>query len=234
MTPSQERKIARDKDRKRKGKKQRRFHKILLDPTQHAFPGWAQVEGPWTLKTCKWFIAWCHIGHLFPHYRHEFHRRLNCANLHYCLHDEFVQRCIEVWKFLYAGVHVVSNEVSYNIAQMVYAEIILEREVDWRTLKKSPQTIKPTQPNIPRAPYPAANPREGLTTPRGYKRGIPDEDIVWSDSEEERTERQEVDEEEPDQTMEEGGAHFDEGGPSQACTEGGPSQFYNEGGPSEE
>ena len=74
---------------------------------------------------------------------------------------------------------MVSNDVPYGLLQMVYAEIILHKEVDWRTLKRSPQVTKPTEQDIPRAPFPSANPREGLTTAKNWKDGLADEKIVW-------------------------------------------------------
>lgn len=102
----------------------------------------------------------------------------NACNLHYCHNDEFVQRCIEVWKFLYSGKCVAANEVPLFIAQMVYAEVILKKKVDWRTIKKSTQVTKPTEADIPRAP-PSETPRYGLSPARGVKPGPTDEEYDW-------------------------------------------------------
>jgi hypothetical protein len=192
MNAAVERKRQRDTGRSRKGKKQKRNHRILQDPTHLAFPGWETEEGVWKHKTVKNYIAWCHIGKLFPHHRHEKHVKLNSANLHYCKHDEFVQRCIEVWRFLYKGKNVMKNEVSLSIAQMVYAEVILEKAVDWSTIKRTPHTFHPTEQDIPRAPL-SENPREGLTTPKKWEEGPADEEYVWTNpnSDEEEDQKQE-------------------------------------------
>jgi hypothetical protein len=205
MVTAAERKTQRDTSRKRKGKKVKRNHQILLDPTQLAFPGWETVDGVWDQKTVKMYISWCHIDKLFPLRRHELHIKLNCANMHFCKNDEFVQRCVEVWRFLYGGKNVVSNDVTYSVLQMVYAEIILQKVVDWRTIKKTPQITKPTVQDIPRAPFPSANPRDGLTTAKGTKdNGQADEDVVWLPSDDEGGPSRLLDETHPIGSNEEG------------------------------
>lgn len=153
----------------------------LFDPTVKAFVGWEEAPMPWTQSTCKRFIEWCHIDKVFPNWRHEVHLKQNVANLHYCEDPEFAQRCIEVYKFIYRRDVVEGSRVPLFIAEMVYAEVKLEREVDWSSLKKGPSFTVPRSPHIPRAPL-SSNPFAGLRPKKGIIEGPSNEDYRFSRS----------------------------------------------------
>jgi hypothetical protein len=124
-----------DKRRRRRGKIHKKYLHILFDPNNKAFQGWEAVVELWSLTTCERFIEWCHIGKAFPPSRHEIHRKHNVANLKYCTWPEFKERCIQVHQFLYDQPNVKSNSVILSILRMVYAEIALEKKVDWMTMR---------------------------------------------------------------------------------------------------
>lgn len=151
-----------------------------MDITVKAFSGWENVPTPWTQATCKRFMEWCHIDKLFPFWRHKIHRKHNMANLHYCNDPNFVQRCIEVHKFLYRNEDVETSKLPQFIAEMVYAEVRLEKEVDWSSLKKGPTFTLPTGPHIPRAPL-ADDPFLGQGPKKPIVEGPSDEAYVWTD-----------------------------------------------------
>ena len=169
------------KKTKPKGDRHHRHRCILMDPTAKAFRGWRNIEADWSLTTCKTFVEWCHIDKLFPYHRHRSHLKQNYANLHYCRDDAFVQRCIEVYRFLYGTPKIPRSEVGLNICQMVYAELKLGRTVDWRTMKASKKITIPTDKDIPRA-GPSNNPRDGLGPRKNIKDAVADEDYSWSSS----------------------------------------------------
>lgn len=169
------------KKTKKKGERHDRNRRVLLDPASKAFRGWRNVDEDWTLPVCKTFVGWCHIDKLFPYYRHKIHLNQNLANLHYCKDDAFVQRCIEVYRWLYKTEKVPRSEVSLGICQMVYAELQLERTVDWRSMKASKKLSIPTAKDIPRANL-SNNPRDGLGPKKHIIEGVPDEDYQWSSS----------------------------------------------------
>ena len=64
---------------------------------------------------------------------------------------------------------------------MAYAEVVLGKSVDWRTIRKSPHVTLPTEMEIPRAPL-SSNPFGGLPTAKNMKKGPSNEDYVWSNS----------------------------------------------------
>ena len=171
---------ANKKKTKPKGHSQPRQRRYLVDPGAMAYRGWERLGNEWTANECKLFVGWCHIGKLFPYHRHKQHLSTNMANLHYCRDDQFRQRCIEVYNRLYNTVTVKRNEVPLFLCQMVYAEVVLSRRVDWRTIKgtKIANTI-PTK-DIPTA-GPAGDPWAGLGKRKHIKPGVPDAEFEWSD-----------------------------------------------------
>ena len=164
---------AQKKKKKAKGRTQSRQRRILLDPHARAYPGWDQFQGDWDAQRCRRFIQWCHIDKLFPYHRHTFNVKTNMANLHACTHDGFVQRCIKVYRYLYKTRTVLRNEAPLFICEMVYAEVILNRTVDWRTIKGVKLANIPTTKDIPKA-GPSPNPRDGLGKRIFIKPGLPD------------------------------------------------------------
>ena len=145
-----DRKRARDATRKRGGHIQKKRLHVLNNPAKLGFKGWWNAPQPWQSSTCEEFIEWCHISKQFPHERHRFHRHAEKANLTFCENVDFVERCIEVYQHLYNTAFVKRNEVSLLICRMVYAEVVLERVVDWTTIKSSPNITVPSEPLIPR------------------------------------------------------------------------------------
>lgn len=174
--PSASSKKARDKGRSRKGQTQKKRIYTLMDPTLLAFPGWDSVPSPWTLSTCERYIEWCHIGKKFELHRHKQNRDSNKANLVYCTDENFLERCIEVNQVLYGDRTVERNEVPLYLARMVYAEIALGKEVDWRTVNPSGKVKVPTTKDIPRT---RIFPGHGLG-PIRRRVVIPDDQVVWS------------------------------------------------------
>ena len=145
-----EQKRLKDKNRKRHGKKQKKRLHVLNNPNKLAFRGWEVEPEPWKYSTCEEYLEWCHISKLFPLERHRHHRGSDKANLWHCQHADFVSRCIEVYQFLYRKQTVERNEAPLFICRMVYAEVILHKVVDWRTIKASPSIFMPTEQDIPR------------------------------------------------------------------------------------
>jgi hypothetical protein len=124
-----------DKGMRRRGKIHKKRLHILFDQNSKAFQGWEVVVEPWSLAICERFIKWCHIGKAFPPSRHGIHRKHNVANLKYYTWPEFKEPCIQVHQFLYDQPNVKSNSVILSILRMVYAEIALEKKVDWMTMR---------------------------------------------------------------------------------------------------
>lgn len=143
-------KSARDKNRKRAGKMQKKRIHVLQNPAKIAFRGWEAIPEPWSYNDCVNYIEWCHISKVFPLNRHNNHRRFNKVNLKYCTCPEFQQRCIEVYQVLYQRGEVHRNEIPLIICRMVWAEVKLKKSVDWRTVKSSPAVTVPTTADIPR------------------------------------------------------------------------------------
>jgi len=70
------------------------------------------------------------------------------------------------------------SEVSFNICQMVYAKLQLEKMVDWRTFKTSKKVNIPTTMDIPRA-SPSNTLQDGLGPKKNISEGVVDEDYSW-------------------------------------------------------
>jgi hypothetical protein len=141
-----------DKERRCRGKIHKKRLHILFDQNSKAFQGWEAVVEPWSLTTCERFIEWCHIGKAFPPSRHGIHRKHNVGNLKYYTWPKFKERCIQVHQFLYDEPNVKSNSITLSILRMVYAEIALEKKVDWMTMRASSisKILVPSTQDIPR------------------------------------------------------------------------------------
>ena len=63
---------------------------------------------------------------------------------------DFLERCIEVYQHLYNTAFVQRNDVLLFICRMVYAEVVMERAVDWTSIKSTPKIIMLEGPEIPR------------------------------------------------------------------------------------
>jgi hypothetical protein len=139
-----------DKERRRPEKVHKKHLQILFDPDIKAFQGWEAVVELWCLAICEKFIEWCHIGKAFPPSRHEIHRKYNVANLKYCTWPELKERCIQVHQFLYDQPNVKNNSIILSILRIIYAEVALQKKVNWMTMRASSTTkiIISTSPDI--------------------------------------------------------------------------------------
>ena len=139
----------RDKMRDRHGKPCKKHLKVLDNPHKMAFRGWTDVPEPWTFEQCKQYIQWCHVGKAFKRDRYLAHRQANKANLKFCENPNFLERCIQVYQYLYCKEKVVCNEVNYKICRMVWVEVGLLRRVDWRSYGPETGVTLPPGENIP-------------------------------------------------------------------------------------
>ena len=74
----------------------------------------------------------------------------NKANLKFCENPNFLERCIQVYQYLYRKEKVVRNKVNYKICRMVWVEVGLQRRIDWRSYGAETGVTLPLGENIPR------------------------------------------------------------------------------------
>ena len=110
----------RDRTRDRRGKPCRKRLKVLDNLEKLAFRGWKNVLELWTFEHCKQYIEWCHIMKAFKQDRYLAHRLANKANLKFCKNPDFLERCIQVYQYLFHKERVVRNEVTYKLCRMVW------------------------------------------------------------------------------------------------------------------
>ena len=139
-----------DRTRDRRGKPCRKRLKVLDNPHKLAFRGWTDVLEPWTFEQCKQHIEWCYDGKAFKRDRYLAHRSANKANLKFCENPNFLERCIQVYQYLFRKEKVVGNEVNYKLCRMVWVEVGLQRRVDWWSYGVETGVILPPGRNIPR------------------------------------------------------------------------------------
>lgn len=167
-------------DRPRAGKKHKKRVPLLIHPKIKAFKGWRSEPEPWSYGTVKKYVDWCHISKLFPLYRHGKHVKTNKVNLAYCKNIAFMRRCCEVWFVLYLEERTFRNDdFCFFLAQMVYTEVILKKEVDWTTLKELPVGIRPEKAKLVGIELPH-NWQMMLRPVKIGKSFVPDEEVVWS------------------------------------------------------
>ena len=123
----------RDRTRDRRSKPCRKRLKVLDNPHKLALRGWIDVPEPWTFEQCKQYIEWCHVGKAFKRDQYLAHHSANKANLKFCKNPNFLERCIQVYQYLFHKEKVVCNEVNYKICRMVWIEVGLQRRIDWRS-----------------------------------------------------------------------------------------------------
>jgi hypothetical protein len=128
------------KRKKRSGRIAKKKLHIFMDQTKLAFNGWEDVAKPWNFQNCEAFIDWCHISRGFPLKCYKNHRKIDRANLHYCNWDVFKERCIEMYQHIYDTPFVDRNECPFSILRMVYAEVVLGKQVDWMTIHIQPKS----------------------------------------------------------------------------------------------
>ena len=140
----------RDRTRDRRGKPCRKRLKVLDNPHKLAFRGWTDIPEPWTFEQCKQYIEWCHVGKAFKRDRYLAHCSANKANLKFCENPNFLERCIQVFQYLFCKEKVVRNKVNYKICRMVWVEVGLQRRIDWRSYGAETGVTLPPDENIPR------------------------------------------------------------------------------------
>ena len=175
-------KAVKDKGRKRRGNTHRKRLHVMNNENHLAFKGWTEEVEPWTMQVCEDFIEWCHIGKLFPAWRHHYNRHTNKANLKYCESPTFVCRCLELWQVLYRTPFVDRNEVPLFIARGAYAEVALNKEVDWSTIKETTYVQRPDIGSIPRGVL--RFPEGGLGAIRSDYRNKESQEVDTEESEE--------------------------------------------------
>ena len=74
----------------------------------------------------------------------------NKANLKFCENPNFLERCIQVYQYLYRKEKMDRNEVNYKICCMVWVEVGLQRRIDWRSYGADPRVTLPPSEDIPR------------------------------------------------------------------------------------
>ena len=140
----------RDRTRDQRGKPCRKRLKVLDNPHKLAFRGWTDVPEPWMFEQCKQYIEWCHVGKAFKRDRCLAHRSVNKANLKFYENPNFLERCIQVYQYLFRKEKVVRNKVNYKICRMVWVEVGLQRRIDWRSYGAETGVTLPPGENIPR------------------------------------------------------------------------------------
>jgi hypothetical protein len=128
------------KKKKRTGRITKKRLHIFMDQTKLAFNGWEDVAEPRNFQNCEAFIDWCHISREFLLKCYKNHRKTHMANLHYCNWDVFKERCIEMYQHIYDTPFVDRNECPLSILRMVYAEVVLGKQVDWMTIHIQPKS----------------------------------------------------------------------------------------------
>ena len=140
----------RDRTWDRRRKPCRKRLKVLDNPNKLAFRGWTDVPEPWTFEQCKQYIEWCHVGKAFKRDRYLAHRSANKANLKFYENPNFLERCIQVYQYLFCKEKVVCNKVNYKICRMVWVEVGLQRRIDRRLYGAEMGVTLPPSENIPR------------------------------------------------------------------------------------
>ena len=140
----------RDRTRDQRGKPCRKRLKVLDNPHKLAFRGWTDVPEPWTFEQCKQYIEWCHVGKAFKRDRYLAHCLANKANLKFCENPNFLERCIQVYQYLFCKEKVVCNEVNYKLCHMVCVEVGLQRRIDKRLYGAETGVTLPPGGDIPK------------------------------------------------------------------------------------
>jgi hypothetical protein len=91
----------------------------------------------WVCNMAKKYVKMHHIDKLFPQAVWNYNHRVSGIKLSESKSKYFAHRALEVWSALYPDKPFGLNNkniISYSMAAMVYAKIVLKRKVDWRTV----------------------------------------------------------------------------------------------------
>jgi hypothetical protein len=85
-------------------------------------------------------LKWYHLFRGFLHYHYRLHPHANKSNFHLCKWPIFKERYMEICQYIYNITFLERNEWPLSIVRMVYAEMVLEKQVDWKTIKIQPKS----------------------------------------------------------------------------------------------
>lgn len=117
-----------------KGKSQDMNWKDWQNPNCIAEPGWEEEpKKVWDCTTCKKYIHMTHLSKIWPKERAHIQVRRWEGQQSTCLSKHFIHRYDEVTRN--AGSRDSKpNVMNYSNMAMVWAEIVLHKDVDWRTI----------------------------------------------------------------------------------------------------
>lgn len=150
----------------------------LEDPNVRAEKGWEnEQEEYWSSKTCRKYVKMCHIDKLWPKQHHAVNTKNFACRPLTCNDDHFIHRAEEVWRALFGNREKSKGLFNYGLLAMVYAELKLERKVDWSTYPTTtqfPLGIGKTVRDIPDIYIPESEATKGILA---FLRRKPQEDI---------------------------------------------------------
>jgi len=107
--------------------------------TNLAVSGWENAPQPWNERACKKWIPWRYIIQHWPEVRQKKLMKGFYVPLGYCKHDEYKTNLTCKWKLLSKNERATKCKrfmVPYWLAAMVYAEVFLNRNVDWNLVNE--------------------------------------------------------------------------------------------------
>ena len=118
-----------------KGKSQELDLGVYLDEFNVGNEGWEdETERTWTCTMCKKYVSMSHIAKLWP-LNEDLESKVRRweGSMKSCNSEHFKQRYEEVWAA--TGLAASKpNIMNYSTMAMVWAEIVLQKDVDWRTV----------------------------------------------------------------------------------------------------
>jgi hypothetical protein len=106
----------------------------VLDPDCVAEPGWdTEPQRTWTCTTCKKYVKMTHLAKLWPRSQMEISAPRWEGPTSNCQSNHFLRRYWEV----HDAVGLPNSKptmMNYSLMAMVWAEIVLHKDVDWRTV----------------------------------------------------------------------------------------------------
>ena len=74
-----------------------------------------------------------------------------CTSLvKFCKNPDFLERCIQVYQYLFRKERVVRNKVTHKLCRMVWVEVGLQRRIDWHSYGANSGVTLPPSGDIPR------------------------------------------------------------------------------------
>jgi hypothetical protein len=117
-----------------KGRSQELDWDAIEDPDCVVEPGWQdEPKTPWTCTTCKAYVKMKHLAKLWPRSQVVIYVPQWEGPTKSCMSDHFKQRYFEIHTA--AGLpYSKLKMMNYSNMAMVWAEIVLHKDVDWRTI----------------------------------------------------------------------------------------------------